>query len=191
MKEELAVAPSKRSAAQSDWLPRSPAAHVLQGHRGEVSRVAFHPLYSILASASDDTTIKIWDWETGDFERTLKGHTRMVTDLDFDHKGQLLGAYVFRPGYMRSNSRQCPARMICSSRSGTRNKSGRTQRRSLVTNTSSPPSASCLATSTSSAQVVIRLSEYLMLLLRASLHAAVLPLLTALQTSCTNNRRPF
>ncbi|KAI4528200.1 WD40-repeat-containing domain protein [Schizophyllum commune] len=90
MKEELAVAPSKRSAAQSDWLPRSPAAHVLQGHRGEVSRVAFHPLYSILASASDDTTIKIWDWETGDFERTLKGHTRMVTDLDFDHKGQLL-----------------------------------------------------------------------------------------------------
>ncbi|KIY50774.1 dynein regulator [Fistulina hepatica ATCC 64428] len=90
LKEELAMAPSRRAAAQNDWLPRAPAAHVLQGHRGEVSRVAFHPLYSILASASDDTTIKIWDWETGDFERTLKGHTRMVTDIEFDHKGQLL-----------------------------------------------------------------------------------------------------
>lgn len=35
--------------------------------------------------------MKIWDWETGEFERTLKGHTRAVHDVDFDPKGDLLG----------------------------------------------------------------------------------------------------
>lgn len=92
--EELSVAPAKRAASQSDWVPRAPAAHVLSGHRSEISRVAFHPQYSIIASASFDGTVKIWDWETGEFERTLKGHTKAVQDVDFDHKGNLLGALV-------------------------------------------------------------------------------------------------
>jgi platelet-activating factor acetylhydrolase IB subunit alpha len=91
LQEELFIAPSKRAAMQADWVPRAPAAHVLTGHRGHITRVAFHPQYSILASASEDATVKIWDWETGEFERTLKGHQRAVHDVDFDHKGQLLG----------------------------------------------------------------------------------------------------
>ena len=32
----------------------------------------------------------MWDYETGEFERTLKGHTDSVQDLDFDHTGKLL-----------------------------------------------------------------------------------------------------
>jgi platelet-activating factor acetylhydrolase IB subunit alpha len=91
LQEELSLSPAKRAAAQSDWLPRAPAAHVLTGHRAPLTRVAFHPTYSILASASEDATVKIWDWETGEFERTLKSHTKPVNDLDFDHKGVLLG----------------------------------------------------------------------------------------------------
>ncbi|KAG2752677.1 dynein regulator [Suillus brevipes Sb2] len=90
LQEELSIAPSKRAAMQADWVPRAPAAHVLTGHRGHITRVAFHPQYSILASASEDATVKIWDWETGEFERTLKGHHRAVHDVDFDHKGHLL-----------------------------------------------------------------------------------------------------
>ncbi|EKM82583.1 hypothetical protein AGABI1DRAFT_111186 [Agaricus bisporus var. burnettii JB137-S8] len=89
LQEELSTAPAKR-ASQSDWVPRAPAAHVLMGHRSPITRVAFHPLYSVLASASEDATVKIWDWETGEFERTLKGHTKAVNDVDFDHKGHLL-----------------------------------------------------------------------------------------------------
>ena len=33
----------------------------------------------------------MWDYETGDFERTLKGHTDIVQDICFDHTGKLLG----------------------------------------------------------------------------------------------------
>ncbi|TFY53007.1 hypothetical protein EVG20_g10307 [Dentipellis fragilis] len=90
LQEELSLSPAKRAASQTDWVPRSPAAHVLTGHRSPVSKVAFHPTYSLLASASEDATVKIWDWETGEFERTLKGHTKAVQDVDFDHKGNLL-----------------------------------------------------------------------------------------------------
>ncbi|KAG2019972.1 miller-Dieker lissencephaly protein [Coprinopsis cinerea AmutBmut pab1-1] len=90
LQEELSMSPARRAASQADWLPRAPAAHVLTGHRAPLTSIAFHPQYSILASASEDTTVKIWDWETGEFERTLKGHTKPVNDLDFDHKGHLL-----------------------------------------------------------------------------------------------------
>ena len=91
LQEELSLAPAKRAALQTDWVPRAPASYTLTGHRGEITKVAFHPTFNLLASASADATVKIWDWETGEFERTLKGHTRHVTDLDFDSKGNLLG----------------------------------------------------------------------------------------------------
>ena len=93
LQEELSLTPARRTASQVDWVPRAPAAHVLTGHRSPVTRVAFHPQYSIIASASEDATVKIWDWETGEFERTLKGHTKAIMDVDFDHKGHLLGEF--------------------------------------------------------------------------------------------------
>ncbi|KAK7207225.1 nuclear migration protein-like protein nudF [Myxozyma melibiosi] len=64
------------------WLPRIPK-FTLLGHRQAVTSVAFHPVFTLLASGSEDTTIKIWDWEQGVLEQTLKGHTKSVTDLDF------------------------------------------------------------------------------------------------------------
>ena len=33
----------------------------------------------------------MWDYETGDYEKTLKGHTDIVQDLAFDHTGKFLG----------------------------------------------------------------------------------------------------
>ncbi|THH27427.1 hypothetical protein EUX98_g6761 [Antrodiella citrinella] len=90
LQEEISLSPAKRAALQTDWVPRAPAAYALKGHRGQVLKVAFHPTFNLLASASEDSTIKIWDWETGEFERTLKGHTRPVNDVDFDSKGNLL-----------------------------------------------------------------------------------------------------
>lgn len=73
----------QRNTDPTSWLPRSPARHTLQSHRSPVTCVAFHPIFSSLASGSEDQTIKIWDWELGELERTLKGHTRTVVDVDF------------------------------------------------------------------------------------------------------------
>ncbi len=44
-----------------------------------------------MVSASEDATIKVWDYETGDYERSLKGHTDSVQDIAFDSHGKLLG----------------------------------------------------------------------------------------------------
>lgn len=41
-------------------------------------------------STSEDATIKVWDFETGEYERTLKGHTDAIQDVAFDTTGKLL-----------------------------------------------------------------------------------------------------
>jgi platelet-activating factor acetylhydrolase IB subunit alpha len=74
---------SRRNQDPTAWLPREPARHVLQSHRDPVTCLAFHPIFTSLASGSEDQTIKIWDWELGELERTIKGHTRAVLDVDF------------------------------------------------------------------------------------------------------------
>lgn len=74
---------SRRNQDPTTWLPRSPARHTLQSHRAPINCVAFHPIFSSLASGSEDTTLKIWDWELGELERTVKGHTKAVLDCDF------------------------------------------------------------------------------------------------------------
>jgi len=103
LQEELATAPSKRPSASSpDWTPRAPARYTLSGHRSPVTRVTFHPLFNIVVSASEDSSIKVYDWETGDFERTVKGHTKAVQDVDFDSKGNLLGQSLFPTSLART-----------------------------------------------------------------------------------------
>lgn len=93
--EELNSAPStsRKSASLVDWVPRGPARHTLTGHRSPITRVAFHPVFSVLATASEDASVKVWDWEGGDLERTVKGHTKAVQDVDFDPKGALMGTF--------------------------------------------------------------------------------------------------
>lgn len=71
-------------------LPRPPAKFVLKGHRDNVTAVRFHPDLELVCSASEDATVRVWDFEQGRVERTLKGHTGAVRDLAFDPKGVLL-----------------------------------------------------------------------------------------------------
>lgn len=80
----------KRSPAE--WIPLPPERHALQGHRDSITRVIFHPVFNLVCSSSEDATIKIWDYESGDFEKTLKGHTDSVQDLAFDSNGKILAS---------------------------------------------------------------------------------------------------
>lgn len=43
----------------SEWIPRPPEKYCLTGHRNTVNRVIFHPVFTILVSASEDATIKV------------------------------------------------------------------------------------------------------------------------------------
>lgn len=65
------------------WLPKPIPRYTLESHRGNIHCVAFHPTYTSVATGSEDNTIKIWDWELGELERTIKGHTRAVLGLDY------------------------------------------------------------------------------------------------------------
>jgi len=89
LQDELGSKPT-RNKGTSDGLPRAPELHTLSGHKDNITAVKFHPVFSSLVTASLDATIKVWDFESGDFERTLKGHTNAVQSLDFDHTGNFL-----------------------------------------------------------------------------------------------------
>ncbi|KAI1119789.1 nuclear distribution protein pac-1a [Nemania abortiva] len=67
----------------SSWLPQPHPRYTLESHRNAINCIAFHPIFSSIASGSDDYTIKIWDWEAGELEKTIKGHTRAILDLDY------------------------------------------------------------------------------------------------------------
>ncbi|CAH8536906.1 unnamed protein product [Schistosoma guineensis] len=75
-----------------DAIPRPPAKFTLTGHRSPITRVLFHPHYNVFVSASEDASIKVWDYETGEFEHTLKGHTDSVQDVAFDPSGKFLAS---------------------------------------------------------------------------------------------------
>ena len=77
---------SSPSNTWTDLIPKGPERVSFQGHRMSVTKVAFHhhPSYPILASASEDATIRIYDLESGAHEKTLRGHTHAIHDLCFD-----------------------------------------------------------------------------------------------------------
>ena len=50
----------------------------LAGHTGAVNSVAFSPDGALIATASEDTTAKVWDVATGETVHTLRGHSEPV-----------------------------------------------------------------------------------------------------------------
>lgn len=60
------------------------------GHRSKITRIQFHPSYTQIASSSEDASVKIWDYETGECEQTLREHTGMVNYLNFHPNGDNL-----------------------------------------------------------------------------------------------------
>ena len=82
-KEFISGAPTRDKRTPSEWIPRPPEKYALCGHRAPVTRVIFHPVFSLIISASEDATVKVWDFETGDYERTLKGNIKLSISFSF------------------------------------------------------------------------------------------------------------
>ena len=82
------------------WIRRSPITPAmwgpelqkLEGHTDGVTAVAFTQDGSLLASASWDMTVRLWDPVTGQETRKLKGHTNKVNAVAFTQDGSLLAS---------------------------------------------------------------------------------------------------
>ncbi|KAF7133640.1 hypothetical protein CNMCM5793_004948 [Aspergillus hiratsukae] len=75
----------------------SPDLQTLEGHSGWVQSVAFSADGRLLASGSNDETIKLWDPSTGDpstgaLKHTLEGHSDWVQSVAFLADGRLLAS---------------------------------------------------------------------------------------------------
>ena len=62
----------------------------LEGHRLRVNDLEFSPTGRIVASASRDGRIGLWDVESGELLRYLEGEGEVVTSLDFSADGSFL-----------------------------------------------------------------------------------------------------
>ena len=63
---------------------------MLEGHAGSVDAVAFSLDGKLLASASRDHTVRVWDPATGASLRTFEGHLYHVHAMVFSPDGKLL-----------------------------------------------------------------------------------------------------
>jgi U3 small nucleolar RNA-associated protein 13 len=56
---------------------------LLKGHKRGIWDIAFSPVEKVLASASGDNTIKLWNITDGTCIKTLEGHEAPVLKLDW------------------------------------------------------------------------------------------------------------
>src|SRR3984957_18548054 len=78
-------------------LPKVPQAwslelQKLEGHGRGVNAVAFSHDSQLLASASEDNTVRLWNPATGEQGQQLEGHSNGVSAVAFSHDGQLLAS---------------------------------------------------------------------------------------------------
>jgi WD40 repeat protein len=77
------------SDREADW---DACRSVLEGHIGGVTAVVFSRDGQLIASASRDKTVRVWETATGTCRHELTGHTGYVTAVVFSRDGQLIAS---------------------------------------------------------------------------------------------------
>ncbi|KAI0570382.1 vegetative incompatibility protein HET-E-1 [Pyrenophora tritici-repentis] len=80
---------SIRPALSDGW---SACLQTLEGHSNYVTSVAFSHDSAWLASASHDSTVKVWDASSGACLQTLEGHSNYVTSVAFSYDSAWLAS---------------------------------------------------------------------------------------------------
>ncbi|NJN31929.1 MAG: hypothetical protein HC824_17025 [Synechococcales cyanobacterium RM1_1_8] len=78
--------------ADVSGLEQRPPVATLSGHQGRIWQLAYHPESKILASASDDKTVRLWNIATQDCLQILTGHSYWVRTVAFSPSGLTLAS---------------------------------------------------------------------------------------------------
>jgi WD40 repeat protein len=64
--------------------------NILQGHKQNVTSVAFSPYGHYIASGSEDRTVRLWDLEGNPVSKPFKGHQDYVNSIAFSRDGRYI-----------------------------------------------------------------------------------------------------
>lgn len=68
--------------------------HILDGNSGFIRGLSFSPSSQLLATFSDDKTLRLWNTATGSLEKTFQCHPKDVFNLEFSPNGQFIACYL-------------------------------------------------------------------------------------------------
>jgi class 3 adenylate cyclase/GTPase SAR1 family protein len=91
-KEQIESSGRESESAPPNLPPGVKLVRTLRGHTGFIGRIAWSSNGWMLASSSNDKTMRLWNAEMGNCLHTLKGHENTVNSVAFDSVGGILAS---------------------------------------------------------------------------------------------------